>query len=782
MNKRSIEKLEFNKIKEQISKLCISAAGVDLVNSFEPLDNITEIKKALDETDEAVKLINLKGSAPFEGVYDVRDALLMARKGSTLTAVNLLRIGGILSSTSNMVKYLKNDKLEVPNLQDLTSALTVLDHLEIEINRIILGENEIADNASSTLSQIRKSLKEKTAGIKDKIVSLVRENSKYLQDSIYTIRGDRYVIPVRAEFKGNVPGLVHDQSNSGQTLFIEPMGLVKLNNDIKELMLKEKAEIEKILRELSAKVTENIDPIIRNAKIIYKLDSIFAKAKYALRNECVNVDVRDDGSFNLISARHPLIDEKKVVASTIYLGKDYTSLIITGPNTGGKTVTLKTTGLLHVMALSGILIPVNNGSHVSFFKEIYADIGDEQSIEQSLSTFSSHMKNIVEIMDKADDTSMVLFDELGAGTDPTEGAALAIAILDELKVRGSRVIATTHYSELKAYALRSPRVENASVEFDVNTLRPTYRLLIGVPGKSNAFLISQRLGLPEYIIENSRKLIDQDSLKFEDLIENLQKTSIKANDDAMKSATIRRELEEKEREINKRLERLDEIKERQLEEAKRAARTHLKEIKEEADEILKNIRNLGNTSETRQILEKNRQRLRDTQDKLDSIGKKSEETKKSNLSNTDISLGMELRHNKLNQMVSVLTLPDSKGDLQVQAGIMKVTANLKDLTMTINDKKEKKIKKREINLNLRSVPMSLDLRGMDAQEALYRTDQYLDEASLGGLNQVTLIHGVGTGVLKKEITKMLGSHPHVKKYRPGEYGEGGMGVTIVEVK
>lgn len=788
MNKKSLEKLEFNKIKEIISKGCISSAGKSIVEKFEPYDNIHEIKKALNETEEAVKLINMKGSAPFEGVYDVMDALMMARKGSTLPAVSILRIGNILSSTHKIAKYLKNENLDVPHLMDLTSAFTLIDDLEREIARTILGENEIADNASKALSSIRKSLKDKNASIKDKIQSLVRENSKYLQDNLYTIRGDRYVIPVRNEYKSHVPGLVHDQSNSGQTLFIEPIGLVNLNNEIRELMLKEKAEIDRILRELSLRITTHADSIITNAKIIYKLDSIFAKAKYALRYDCVNVDVKEDGSFNLISARHPLIDERKVVASTIYLGENYTSLIITGPNTGGKTVTLKTTGLLHAMALSGILIPVNEHSHVSFFNEIFADIGDEQSIEQSLSTFSSHMRNIVNIIEKADHTSLVLFDELGAGTDPTEGAALAIAILDELKSRGSRIVATTHYSELKAYALRTPRVENASVEFDVDTLRPTYRLLIGVPGKSNAFLISKRLGLPEYIIDNSKKLIEEDSLKFEDLIENLQKTSIKANDDAMKSATIRRELESKEKELDERLKRLDEIKERQLEEAKREARLHLKDIKDEADAILKDLRELDldlKSPDSRQRLEKSRQKLRDTMNKLDGIGNSKKEGRESNsndINPKDIKSGMEMKYDRLNQIVTVITTPDSKGDLQVQAGIMKITVNLKDLSYTKETKQAKKLKKREVNLNLRSVPMSIDLRGLDAQEALYRTDQYLDEAALGGLNQVTIIHGVGTGVLKKEITKMLSNHPHVKKSRPGEYGEGGMGVTIVEVK
>lgn len=417
MNKKSLIKLEFNKIKEEIKKGCISSAGVDLVDELEPFSNIIEADKALNETDEAVKLINMKGSAPFEGVYDVKNSLSMAKKGSTLTAGNLLKIANILQSAQNIEKYLRNENLNVPYLQDITSGISHVDNVKNEIFKAIIGEDEVSDNASRELFQIRKTLKDKSSSVKEKIQSLVRQNSKYLQDNLYTIRGDRYVIPVRAEFKGNVPGLVHDQSNSGQTLFIEPMSLVNLNNDIKELMLKEKAEIDRILRNLSSKVTENIEAISRDAYIIYKLDFIFSKAKYALRTFSSKPTIKEDGSFNLISARHPLINEKKVVASTIYLGEKYTSLIITGPNTGGKTVTLKTVGLLHAMALSGILIPVNENSHISFFEEIFADIGDEQSIEQSLSTFSSHMTNIVDIMEKADHTSLVLFDELGAGTE-----------------------------------------------------------------------------------------------------------------------------------------------------------------------------------------------------------------------------------------------------------------------------------------------------------------------------------------------------------------------------
>ena len=495
-------------------------------------------------------------------------------------------------------------------------------------------------------------------------------------------------------------------------------------------------------------------------------------------------EIREDGTLHLVRARHPLIDQRKVVASTIYLGEAFNSLIITGPNTGGKTVTLKTVGLLHAMALSGILIPVNEHSHVCFFREIFADIGDEQSIEQSLSTFSSHMTNIVGIMQKADEDSLCLFDELGAGTDPTEGAALAMAILEELKSRRSRVIATTHYSELKAYALRTEGIENASVEFDVNSLSPTFRLLIGVPGKSNAFLISRRLGLSEDIIDKARELISEDSLRFEDLIENLERSNVTARQDAQKSKALLNELQEKEEKLDQKLETIEQQRQKEIDEAKREARNLLKEVKDEADAILKSIRKLemGGTSQSlRQELEKNRQRLRDTLEILGSDEGEREEGPISDRVQKAMKPGADFMHKGIGQEVSVLTMPDDKGSLMVQAGIMKINAHISDLEITKEMKKEARVS-RKVNLNLRSVPISIDLRGLDAEEAAYRTDQYLDEAALANLTEVTIIHGVGTGVLKSRIGQLVKKHPHVKKSRPGEYGEGGQGVTMVELK
>lgn len=784
MNQRSLDKLEFNKIKEEIKQRAVSSAGQDLIDALTPHDNPLEARVALEEVEEALLLMSLKGAPPFTGVFDVRDQISRAGKGSTLSPGALLRIGNILRSARLFQRYVRNEG-EFKELLNETAGITPLEKLETEIANAISGDDEVSDRASQKLSTLRRSIREKNASVKDKVQSLVRTHAKYLQENLYTVRGDRYVIPVKAEHKGNVPGLIHDQSSSGQTLYIEPISLVNLNNEIKELLLKEKAEIERILRELSGKVTENYEAVKRNSDIIYYLDCIFARAKYADSIQAMKPEIREDGTFNLISARHPLIDQRKVVPSSIYLGEEFTGLVITGPNTGGKTVALKTVGLLHAMALSGILIPVNDNSHVSFFREVFADIGDEQSIEQSLSTFSSHMTNIVGIMARADESSLCLFDELGAGTDPTEGAALAMAILEELKSRGSRVIATTHYSQLKAYALRTEGIENASVEFDVDSLSPTFRLLIGVPGKSNAFLISKRLGLSDEIIEKARDLISEDSLRFEDLIENLERSNISARKDAQKSKALLSELKDKEETLNQKLQTIELQRQKEIDEAKREARHILREVKEEADAILKSIRKLesgGSSSSLRQELEKNRQRLRDTLEILDTTADNDRgDVPVSDRVRKEMKPGAEFLHKDIGQIVSVLSLPDEKGNLLVQAGIMKINANIADLEFTKGLKKETKAK-RKVNLNLRSVASSIDLRGLDAEEAAYRTDRYLDEAALANLEEVTVIHGVGTGVLKTRIGQLLKKHPHVKRSRPGEYGEGGAGVTMVELK
>lgn len=782
MNRKSLEKLEFNKIKEEIKGYAVSSAGQSFLDLLEPFENKIEIDRALDETKEAIDLLVTKGSAPFSGIYDVREALGFIGKGGSSNAANLLRIANILKSAREFKDYVgASDSFSA--LREIVYGVTNLKNLENDIFVAIIGDNEISDKASTDLFNIRRSLKEKTGSVKEKIQALVRSNEKYLQDMIYTVRGDRYVIPVKSEHKGSVPGLIHDQSASGQTLFIEPMSLVNLNNEIKELMLKEKAEIERILRALSAKVQVSIEGVKRNAEIIYEMDSIFSKAKYSLQIDGSRPEVKEDLTFNLIEARHPLIPRNQVVPSTIYMDDRFSVIVITGPNTGGKTVTLKTVGLLHLLAKAGILIPVKDGSSIGNFREIFADIGDEQSIEQSLSTFSSHMTNIVSIIEHADDRSLVLFDELGAGTDPTEGAALAAAILDTLRGRGVKIIATTHYSELKVYALKSTGTVNASVEFDVETLRPTYRLLIGIPGKSNAFLISKRLGLPDYIIESSKAFIDSETLQFEDLIEGLQSKSMKASKEAREAETLRISLERKQEELDRKLARIDEIRENALVEAKREGRKFIKETKEKSDEILKNMRELerlGYSVEGRRKLQELRDELQGNLNEAETQAAAADKVKGTALK--EIVPGMDVLLSTLNQKVSVLTRPDNKGEVQVQAGIMKLTVKKEDLIELKETKNDRKAQKREVKLNLKSVQTSVDVRGLDAGEATYRVDMYLDEASLGGLEEVTIIHGVGTGVLKDELSKMFRNHPHVKKYRPGEYGEGGQGVTMVTLK
>ena len=785
MNERSIRVLEFYKIKEKLRKYAVTSGGKELVDKLAPYSSAYEVREALEESREALELLIKKGKPPFEGLHDVREGIERAKKGGCLNPAQLLYIGTMLRCTSRIQEYLtrKEEEESFLKLEDLAYILTPIKNLENEIENAIVSEEEISDRASSTLHNIRRSLKEKNSSVREKINSIVRSNAKYLQDAIYTMRGDRYVLPVKAEYKGAVPGLVHDQSSTGATLFIEPMSLVNLNNEIKELKLKEQAEIERILWALSKKVKDNSDVCSSNMKILLQIDFIFAKGKYASSIDGMMPKVNEDGSFNLVGAKHPLIDRDKVVPSDIYLGKNFSVLMVTGPNTGGKTVTIKTVGLLHLMGMSGLLIPTRDDSSISFYREVFADIGDEQSIEQSLSTFSSHLTNIVGIMREADRDSLVLFDELGAGTDPTEGAALATAIIETLKERGTKIIGTTHYSELKGYALKTPGVENASVEFDVETLRPTYRLLIGVPGKSNAFEISKRLGLDDFVIEKAKGFVSEENMQFEDLIRDLQEKSIIANRDAREAERIKIETEKIKRTYEEKLKRLETTRDKAYNEARREAKEIISAAKDEADEILKAMRErekFGISGGGRKRLEEERKKLKDSlEDREKALIKERENAGEAI---EKVTLGMEAFLPSLNQKVIIISMPDNKGEVQVEAGIMKINVKLKDLRKAEKTKEEKVRKKREVKLNLRSVESRLDLRGLDAEEACYRTDKYLDEAYMANLGEVTIVHGKGTGILRKAINDMLKRHPHVKSYRLGAYGEGGDGVTMVELK
>lgn len=788
MNEKTFRVLEYYKIREILKKYTVTKAGKDLIDRLQPYNNIYEIKEHLEETREALMLLVTKGAPPFEGVYDVRDSLLRARKNSTLLPMEILRIANMLRSSRRFKGFVasKDDEVVYRVLEDIVTGIVPFKNLEDDIFRIILGEDEIADNASETLHTIRRKIKDKSSSVKDRITAMMRTNSKYLQENLYTVRGDRYVLPVKAEYKEQVKGLVHDQSSTGATLFIEPMGLVELNNEIRELYIKEKVEINRILKELTMRIAGNIDVIENNASILWELDFIFAKGKYANEINGTCPEVNDKGIIDLIEARHPLIDPKVVVPSNVYLGREFTSLVITGPNTGGKTVTLKTVGLLELMAMSGLMIPVKSGSTVSLFKKVFADIGDEQSIEQSLSTFSSHMTNVVNIIAEADENTLALFDELGSGTDPTEGAALAMSIIDYMRSRNSRLMATTHYSELKGYALKTVGVENGSVEFDVETLRPTYKVLIGIPGKSNAFEISRRLGLPEHIIESARENISTETLQFEELIQNLQQKSIKAEEDARRAEALKTEAEKLKRRYEDKLLKFENVRDKAIYDAQREAKEVIKSAKEEADTIVKNIREmerLGYSSDARNKIEAERKKIKDTLENVESKLNKKDEDKGEGLKN--VTPGEEVFLPSLNQNVTVLTDVDSKGEVQVQAGIMKISVKLKDLRRgkaSKADKKQAKFERREARLNMKSVASSVDLRGMDSEEAIYVTDKYLDEAYMGGLAEVTIIHGNGTGILKKSINALLKSHPHVKSYRLGKYGEGGTGVTVAELK
>lgn len=785
MKEKTLRVLEFNKVKERLRRYAITTSGKELIDNLSPYESLFEVKNKLEESNEALNILIRKGAPPFEGLHDTRESLERAGKGGVLTPGQLLRIGGMLRCARRFKEYIerKEDEIAYRHLEDLAYILTPIKTLEQEIENAIISEEEISDKASSTLYGIRRSLKEKNSSVREKINSLVRTNSKYLQDSLYTMRGDRYVMPVKAEHKGAVPGLVHDQSSTGATLFIEPMSLVNLNNEIKELMLKEKAEIERILSLLSSKVHDNIEEVRNNSKILTELDFIFAKGKYGSALNAIFPSVREDRSFDILGGKHPLIDPKEVVPSDVYLGEEFTTLMITGPNTGGKTVTLKTVGLLHLMALSGLLIPARDGSAIGFYKEIFADIGDEQSIEQSLSTFSSHMTNIVSILEDADKDSLVLFDELGSGTDPTEGAALAVAVIESLKNRETRVIATTHYSELKAYALRTLGVENASVEFNIETLRPTYRLLIGVPGKSNAFEISKRLGLMEDIIVKAKEYMSEENLQFEDLIRDLQEKSIVANNDAREAKRIKVEAEELKKKYAEKINKLDKVRDKAYDDARREAKEIISRAKDEADEIVKAMRELekmGIAEGGRNRLESERKKLKKSLEEKEAAMIKVRENNGEEIKK--VTLGMDAFLPSLNQRVVIISMPDNKGEVQVEAGIMKINVKLKDLRKVNDEPVKKQTKRREVKLNLKAVDSRIDLRGMDAEEACFRTDKYLDEAYIANLGEVTVVHGKGTGVLRKAITDMLKRHPHVKSYRLGVYGEGGDGVTVVILK
>ena len=796
MEKKALHILEFDKILNKMAEYTGNDAVKQRILDLMPASSLGEAEAMQQQTSEAVKLILRYGEPQNMTVPHVVPSLRRCAMGAVLSPKELLDIARVLSIARGVKRYLGSaDAEEFPVLGALEQSLTAVKQLEEQLYMCILSEEEIADGASGELSSIRRKMRNMQGKIKDMLDAMIRSSryQKYLQDPIVTMRGDRYVIPVRAEYRAEVPGVVHDTSSSGATLFVEPMSVVNANNEIRDLRAKEQAEIERILAALSAEVSEYQGEIEADYETLCELDFIFCKGKLSADMGASEPLLNDKGRIYLKKARHPLIARRSVVANDIYLGGDFDTLVITGPNTGGKTVTLKTLGLFCLMAAAGLHIPANDNSSVAVFDSIWADIGDEQSIEQSLSTFSSHMKNIVNIVNKAGKNSLVLFDELGAGTDPVEGAALAVSILEFLRLAGANTAATTHYSELKLYALSTPGVCNASCEFDVGTLQPTYKLLIGVPGKSNAFAISQRLGLDERIIERARSLMSEDNVRFEDLITDLHESKRVAEDEAKKAQRLRQEADALKEKIEEQKQTLEQRRQKLLDEARREAKRIILDAKDESAKVIKELNELKKNVQNENVgktIEEARAKLRAKESGIDESFSGVIRPKAQQNAPKSVKVGDSVEIVSLGQSGEVLKPQDADGNVLVQAGAMKIKVKLADLRLVPKAKKEQpqKGKKKDARSfagyvsKKADVKTEIDLRGMTLEEALLDADRFLDDAYMAGLNQVSIIHGKGTGVLRAGIADMLRRHRLVKSFRLGRYGEGETGVTIVELK
>ena len=792
MNEKALRTLEYTKIIERLTELAGSSIGKELCRNLKPSSNLAEIEAAQKQTSDALSRIYQRGSISFSGVQDVRGSLKRLEIGGSLSALELLRIAKLLETTSRVKSYgrLENSDREKDSLDDMFDGLQPLANLYIEIYRCILSAVDIADDESPDLAKIRRSIRLTNDRGHTQLASLVNGSSRtYLQDAVITMRNGRYCVPVKSEYKGQVPGMIHDQSSTGSTLFIEPMAIVKLNNELRELELQEQKAIEAVLAELSNMAAAENENIADNFRILTQLDFIFARAMLSKSYNGTEPIFNEKGHINIKKGRHPLLDKKSVVPIDIWLGKDFRLLVITGPNTGGKTVSLKTVGLFTLMGQAGLHIPAFDHSELSVFDEVFADIGDEQSIEQSLSTFSSHMTHTVSILKEATDRSLVLFDELGAGTDPTEGAALAIAILNELHSRGTCTMATTHYSELKVFALTTPGVENGCCEFSVETLRPTYRLLIGVPGKSNAFAISGKLGLPEHIIEDARSRISEQDESFEDLLSDLEHSRITIEKEQEELARYKAEAASLKAQLEKKQERLDSAKERILAEANEKAHTILREAKEYADETIKNFNKYGKAAGVSiSDMERERTRLREKMNAAEkNMAKKTPAKVKKAVDPKALRVGDSVKVLSLNLKGTVSTLPDAKGNLFVQMGILRSQVNLRDIepidepvitASNFNRTGSGKIKMAKSS----SVGIELNLLGKTSDEAISELDKYLDDAYIAHLPSVRIVHGKGTGALRKAVHNYLRRCKIVDEYHLGEFGEGDAGVTIVTFK
>lgn len=784
---RALKTLEYDKVRQQVASYCTSSIGKSAIEELVPQTDFDKVVQLLEEMDEGLSILRVKGNVPMGGIFDVRPSARRAQIGGMLAAVELMEISSTIRASRilrNFIEDLEADEvIDIPHFISKKEAMPVLTGLQHEINNCIDDNGAVLDSASQTLRSIRQSLRAEEGKVRSKLESLIRGSNaaKMLSNTLVTIRNDRFVIPVKQEYRHHYGGIVHDQSSSGQTLFIEPDSVVQANNEIHRLKMKEQAEIERILLALSAMVQEVASDLFNLVKVLGDIDVILAKGKYGQANKCTMPKMNQDGYIRLIRARHPLLPIESAIPNDIEFGKDITAIVITGPNTGGKTVTLKTVGLCTLMAQAGLPVPALDGSELAVFEQLFADIGDEQSIEQSLSTFSSHMVNIVDILQKFDHESLVLFDELGAGTDPQEGAALAISILDEVHGRGARVMATTHYPELKAYGYNRPGVANASVEFDIETLSPTYRLLIGVPGRSNAFEISSRLGLPESIIDRAKGFTGTDRHEVESMIASLEETRRQSEDDAERSHALLLESETLRKELQDKLQAYEERKEALDKKAKEKARKIVDEAKREAEAIIAELREMRKNAD--QVVKEHelieaRKRLEEATPLEDNKVLKKAAQVKARAQN--LVVGDEVKVLSYGQRGTLLEKV-SNTEWVVQMGILKMKISDSDLEY-IKPEKEPVLRTAGVKNRNSHVKLELDLRGERYEDAIVRTEKYIDDALLSNYGRVSIIHGVGTGALRQGIQSYLKKHKRVKSFRFGEAGEGGLGVTVVELK
>ena len=792
MNTKVLTVLEYNKIIDKLASYASSPLGRQMCMKLVPVSDIDEIEQWQKHTADAFDRLIKKDGISFGSNNNVTSSMKSLDIGMTLSAAEMLAVANFLANVKRVKTYGRKEKPDDPDdsLSQMFEDLSPLTQISEEILKCIISEDQIADDASPTLKKIRREISSTNDKIHSQLISMLNGSMRsYLQDAVITMRDNRYCIPVKAEYKSQVSGMIHDQSSTGSTVFIEPAAVVNLNNRIRELGLEEQKEIEVILAQLSAKVGEYSEEIVQDQKIMTMLDFIFAKGRLAIEQNATRPVFNDEHIISIRKGRHPLLDPKKVVPIDIRIGEDFDLLIVTGPNTGGKTVSLKTVGLLTLMGQAGLHIPAGDRSRLSVFKKVYADIGDEQSIEQSLSTFSAHMKNIVAILKHADEDSLCLFDELGAGTDPTEGAALAIAILDHLHERGIRTMATTHYSELKVYALSTSFVENACCEFDVDSLSPTYRLLIGIPGKSNAFAISKRLGLKDYIIESAKRQIETDKESFEDLISDLETKRVIVERDKEEIAESKKRIKELEQALEKKSGKIEDQREQILREAREEAREILQDAKDTADDMIMSLNKANQGIDVRE-LEKKRTKVRDKIGETNSkLSLKKETSGKKTLKPQDLKLGDDVKVLSMGLKGIVNSLPDAKGNLFVQCGIIRSRVNISDLELISEDiQSENRTKKGSSGISKikmsksYSVSPEINLLGKTVDEAIHELDKYLDDAYLAHLPSVRIVHGKGTGALRSAVMNHLKRIKYVESYRQGEFGEGDAGVTIAVFK